>query len=292
MFFQSSFKYKPHCKTTVSLAACLDRFQIKKIYADAPNAQKWELSDDPNNDNQFDPQSHIAKNQDGSFKIKDDKVRMGVHTIGYDLSKCTKDQSKALEQGYMMSKDDWKNFEAGGYFRVNKKGDDQVTIYGRGATHHGSGKTFKVEGCLGSAYKPRIFYAEGKSDICKEVWHVNYFFTDQKDQDFGNLIDKWFGFKMVVYNINNDTAVKVETWFDKECNNNWLKIDEMTDTGEAIFKNKHDRIKSSGAKKCKCKKDEQPILWGGPEVVFRWDDTPDVDFKFLSVREITPQLCV
>jgi hypothetical protein len=65
-------------------------------------------------------------------------------------------------------------------------------------------------------------------------------------------------------------------------------IDSMTDSGDAIFK----KGKSSGAKQCHCEKDEQPILWGGPEVTFRWDDTPEVDFKFLSVREIVPDKCV
>jgi hypothetical protein len=28
------------------------------------------------------------------------------------------------------------------------------------------------------------------------------------------------------------------------------------------------------------------ITWGGPIAVFRWDDSSDVDFKWLSVREI------
>jgi hypothetical protein len=31
-----------------------------------------------------------------------------------------------------------------------------------------------------------------------------------------------------------------------------------------------------------------PITWGGPIAVFRWDNANDVDFKWLSVREIQP----
>ena len=40
-------------------------------------------------------------------------------------------------------------------------------------------------------------------------------------------------------------------------------------------------------KECDGKKN-QIITWGGPIVTFRWDDATDVDFKFLSVREIDP----
>jgi hypothetical protein len=29
-----------------------------------------------------------------------------------------------------------------------------------------------------------------------------------------------------------------------------------------------------------------PITWGGPLATFRWDSASDVDFKWLSVREI------
>ena len=28
------------------------------------------------------------------------------------------------------------------------------------------------------------------------------------------------------------------------------------------------------------------ITWGGPIATFRWDSAKDVDFKFMSVREI------
>ena len=33
------------------------------------------------------------------------------------------------------------------------------------------------------------------------------------DQHFGSAIDKWFVFKMVICNVNYDTAVKFETFF-------------------------------------------------------------------------------
>jgi hypothetical protein len=33
---------------------------------------------------------------------------------------------------------------------------------------------------------------------------------------------------------------------------------------------------------------DQLMTWGSPVATFRWDDTADVDFRNLSVREIDP----
>jgi hypothetical protein len=41
------------------------------------------------------------------------------------------------------------------------------------------------------------------------------------------------------------------------------------------------------AKECKCSVEDQIILWGGPEVVFKCVSVSDVDIQKLSVREIT-----
>jgi hypothetical protein len=42
------------------------------------------------------------------------------------------------------------------------------------------------------------------------------------------------------------------------------------------------------ASHCGASSDPMPITWGGPIAVFRWDSASDVDFKWLSVREIQP----
>jgi hypothetical protein len=58
---------------------------------------------------------------------------------------------------------------------------------------------------------------------------------------------------------------------------NWKKVYEYVDNGDW----------GKEGKECNGKKD-QIITWGGPIATFRWDDATDVDFKFLSVREIDP----
>lgn len=58
---------------------------------------------------------------------------------------------------------------------------------------------------------------------------------------------------------------------------NWKKVYEYIDNGDW----------GKEGKECSGKKD-QIITWGGPIATFRWDGATDVDFKFLSVREIDP----
>jgi hypothetical protein len=58
---------------------------------------------------------------------------------------------------------------------------------------------------------------------------------------------------------------------------NAVKVDENVDRGGWGTE--------GGA--CGCTPD-QIISWGGPITTFRWDTATDVDFKYLSVREIAP----
>ncbi|MGE5634100.1 MAG: hypothetical protein ACM3VV_02610 [Deltaproteobacteria bacterium] len=90
---------------------------------------------------------------------------------------------------------------------------------------------------------------------------------------FGDLKDKWFRFKSVIYNLKDDT-VKLENWLDPYLNNTWFKIAEDRDSGGW----------GKDGEKCYGKED-QIIIWGSPIVTFRWDDT-SINFKNLSVREI------
>ena len=80
-----------------------------------------------------------------------------------------------------------------------------------------------------------------------------------------------------MYNIqqNGKTAVKMEIWVDVNNNRNWVKVNEFVDSGG--FGNAGGEC--GGAT-------DQIITWGGPITTYRWDNSPDVDVKDLSVREI------
>lgn len=260
----------------------LDQFGIKKIYATKPNSYEFYLTTaNVGIKSQFDPQSSLTKNSDGSWKIKSNQVRMGVFAKNNGES-TTQSQKTALSQGYLKSPLDWKNYEATIDFKLNGSYDDQVTIYGRSGRHTGDGTpSGSGEQCMGSAYKVRLFTKDGATDIAKEQWHVNYNYTNKiSHDDIGALKGKWIRIKQVVYSIGANA--KVELWIDKALNNNFTKIHEVTDTGNHEFKAGN----GYNATKCGCPNADQVISWGGPEVVFRWDDCGDVDFRNISVREI------
>lgn len=255
-----------------------DLFGIKQIYQTKTGGNTWFMDmTNPSSDPRFDPQNTITKNSDGSWKIQNNKVRMTVFATDKDTYKNTPiptfSRNDLANTGYMQLPSDWKNFEMTGYVKLNVASSDEFTWYGRGGSHNDNNS-----GCEGSAYKGQLIL-DGGSRFAKESWHVNYDFTKKK-YNTPSLLDKWVGFKFIVYNqpgINFDQMVHMEIWADLQNNNNWVMVDSFTDDGWG-----------SGASHCgPAIADNMPMTWGGPEVTFRADNASDIDFKYLSVREIT-----
>jgi hypothetical protein len=256
-----------------------DIFGIKKLYPTKNNGEEWYMNmNNPLGDSRFNPQNTITMNPDGSWKMKSTQVRMNVYTsTGYDSANIpTLDHSVIASKGYMLTANDWRNFEMTQYVKVNTSpSDDNFAPYGRGGRHTGSGPP---EGCEGSSIKGDVFFS-GKVRFAKEQWHVSYVFTNIKTAT-GSLEDKWVGIKFIVYNFveNNKVVVKTELWLDINNNGNFVKVDENVDRG------------GWGTEGTACGgAPDQIISWGGPITTFRWDTATDVDFKNLSVREIVPQ---
>ncbi len=56
-----------------------DKFGIKMLYPSKPDGEQWYIrADHPEKDPQFRPQVSLSKNSDGSFKVTEGKIRMGV----------------------------------------------------------------------------------------------------------------------------------------------------------------------------------------------------------------------
>jgi len=254
-----------------------DIFGIKKLYPTKSNGEEWYINmNNPTDDPDFDPKNPITRNPDGSWKMKATQVRMAVYTsTGYDGGDIpTLDHSSIATKGYMLRSNDWRNFEMTQYVKVNTSpSDDNFSPNGRGGRHTGAGAP---EGCEGSSMKGDVFFS-GKVRFAKEQWHVSYVFTNLKTPT-GSIEDKWIGIKFIVYNFveNNKIVVKTELWLDTNNNGNFVKVDENVDRG------------GWGTEGTECGgAPDQIISWGGPITTFRWDTATDVDFKNLSVREIT-----
>ena len=84
-----------------------------------------------------------------------------------------------------------------------------------------------------------------------------------------------------MYNINNDAAVKMESYLDDKNNNNWTKVTDVIDNGGWYARSSDKEFYSAGCDRPK----DYIIKNGGSIVTFRADGIV-WDFNNLSVREI------
>jgi hypothetical protein len=258
----------PHIPITTT---AIHNFKVKEIYPTKQNGKEWFINlDDPTADGIFDPQSKLTQQPDGSWQIKgrggsgkyEDQVRMNVNT------------PKGEQQ--------WKNVEITGYAKVMsaESSKDRLDWYARGA-RHSSGVP-----CEGTSLKGNI-RVNGEVFWQKEIWHTGGY-TNEKARAVAtenSLLDRWIGWKVVIYNINNDKAVKMESYLDDKNNNNWKKVTELIDKG-GWYADTSDKVFYSA----NCGRPKDYIITNsGPIVTFR-SDNMIWNFIDLSVREIQPPL--
>jgi hypothetical protein len=253
----------------------VDSFGVTMLYPSAPAGESWSMPADPRTDSRFNPQNPITPNGDGSWKMKSAQVRMEVFTsTGYSGSKIrTYARDTLAAQGYMLAPNDWRNVEMTGFVRVNSASlaTDNFAWYARGG-HHSAPIP-----CEGSAYKGGLHY-DGRTRFEKESWHVSYRNSPYR-MTTSSILGRWVGFKTVLRNVTvaAKAAVKMELWLNDSADRvTWSKVYDMTDDGSF----------GGDASSCGASAAGMPITWGGPIATFRWDSAEDVDFRWLSVREI------
>jgi hypothetical protein len=251
-----------------------DPFGIKKIYPTKPGGREWFMNmsnpqNDPNVDFTFDP--HLIKQNDSSWKLdKNHKIRINIQT------------PKNLPP--------WKNVEITGYVKIDsflnsthgnsinstsKNGITDIDWVSRTSIHN------EYLPCSGLSLHGGI-YPDGTVAWKKEIWFTGGY-TKEKSipQITKPLIDRWIGWKVIVYNVDNDSAVKMESYLDSSNSNYWVKVFQMTDNGNWTA-NSSDKIFYSA--NCGRSKDHI-ILYPGPIVTFRADNVV-LNFKDFSIREI------
>ncbi|RKH73266.1 carbohydrate-binding protein [Corallococcus interemptor] len=257
----------------------VDGFGVTMLYPTKPGGEAWELAENAAADKRFDPQGTITRNADGSWKMKSTKVRMSAFPAsGYDAKQIpTYDRDVLASRGYMQAPNDWKNIEMTGFVKVNavNNNQDNFAWYARGGKHNDN-----HSGCEGSSYKGGLHY-DGRVRWEKETWHVSYDQAPYKPAASA-LKGRWVGFKAVMHNVpgaNGGEAVKLELYLNDNADKvTWKKVYDLTDDGKW----------GGDAQHCGGSVGAMPITWGGPIATFRWDNASDVDFKWLSVREIQP----
>ena len=262
-----------NCDNARFVTESLDKFGIKKVYPTQLGGREWFVNmDNPYNDTNFILGNiDLEKQLDGSWQVGSDDITdtfngkfhiiMGVNT--------PPDQKH------------WKNVEITGYAKVISTADDdyyRLQWYARGGNHTSGAP------CEGTALKGQIL-VNGVAGWVKEIWHDGGY-TLQNASNFkatNSILDRWIGFKVVMYNINNDTAVKMESYIDNENNNNWTKVTDFIDNG-TWYSGSSDEVFYSA----NCGKPKNYVITNsGPIASFRSDGIV-WNFKNLSIREIQP----
>ncbi|HMH10585.1 MAG TPA: hypothetical protein VK553_07730, partial [Candidatus Nitrosopolaris rasttigaisensis] len=147
----------------------------------------------------------------------------------------------------------------------------------RGGTHNENAR------CNGTALIGGI-HVDGSVGWKKEIWFTGGY-TDElaKAKVANSLLDRWIGWKVVMYNMNNNTAVKMESYLDDNNTNHWVRVTNLTDNGGWYADTSDKKFYSANCGKPK----DYVMTNSGPEVTFR-SDNMILDFKNLSVREILP----
>lgn len=244
-----------------------DKFGIREIYPTEENGREWYVNmenpkDDENFSVTFNPD--ITRQEDGSWRISTPVVRMNIKTLEGEAN--------------------WRNVEMTGYAKItsvienssNKVIENDLTWYARGGKHN------PQIPCEATAYMGGL-YENGKVGWKKELWFVGGY-TDEKQSNkvTKSLIDRWIGWKVVIYNINNN-EVKLESYLDNTNTNYWIKVTDLVDDGGWYAK-----MPDSDFFDAECSKDKDFIITNsGSTATFRSDNLI-WDFKNLSIREIDP----
>ncbi len=270
--------------------AGVDIFETKDIYPTKKGGREWFMNmGDPTNDKTFSITSHIPitrNSYDGSWLIDKPEARMNVNT----------------PKGEPV----WKNVEITGYIKpksiINSGGNGaggggegqedgestgsdgkyispDISWRARGGVHSSSAP------CEGTALNGGLDIIDGKASWKKEIWHTGGY-TDARGTTQATddpLLGKWVGWKVIMYNTDNEKAVKMESYIDDNNKNDWKKVTELTDDGGWFANSSDDVFYSAG-----CGKPKDYIITNGGSIVTFRSDNVSYYFKNLSVREIQP----
>ena len=253
-----------------SNSATNDIFGIKKIYPTMSGGREWFINmNDPRSDGVFyiTSDQNITRQADGSWRINNTNVRLNVDTPP--------------------NAEPWKNVEITGYARVVDKvpiegnpeaatDDFDLNWLARGGEHNAD------DPCEGSALTA-ILDINGTVGWKKEIWFPGGY-TDERAKEvkvMDPLLNRWVGFKAVMYNINNNTAVKMESYVDNRDTNYWVKVTDLLDNGDWYAKAPDSEFNSAD-----CGRPKNYILTNGGSIATFRSDNLIWDFKDLSVREI------
>ena len=305
--------------------------KISPIYPDKPGGEYYRFNNNNPNDlkqvNETKNEEVFSeRNPDGSWKVGKGTTRIDIFTkqAGIvpqeEMMKQIKtwNFSQLDKQGYWLHPSDWKNMEFTAIFKMveAKKQKQAISIVTRSIMHDSKGedeiKEYPNGYCGGSSYHNNIAL-NGKLQMKKEQFHADYVVDKRNEKiDLGNLTNKKIGFKAIVYNFDNNSKVKLESYVDVENEGKgpYVKVHEKIDDGtwglnsteeakvegnatEAKVEGNATEAKVEGnateAKmdECGAKTEAAIISWGSPKIIFKTNKL-NFDVYDIEAREIVP----
>ena len=280
-----------------------EKEEIYPIYKDNPDGEYYRFNNkNPNDLKQIDEIKHkeifSERNSDGSWKVGKGTTRIDISTKQAGILTQEK-MMKQIEtwnfsildkQGYWLYPSDFKNIEVTIIFKMleAEKRDQAISLVSRSILHDTKGeeeiKEYPNAFCGGSSYHNNIS-TDGKLQMKKEQYHADYVIDKPNEKiNLGNLYNKKIGFKAIVYNFDNNSKVKLESFVDtkNEGKGPYVKVHEKIDDGKW-------GINSGKAKMDECGAMDKgaTISWGSPKMILKTNNL-DFDLYDIEVREIIP----
>ena len=264
-----------------------DAFGVKKIYSTKKDGAQWYMNtDDIMNDTLFfvgPPGTSNCMNPSTCTLLYKNLAENNWHIKRIDVPVNEGIRMIVKSPTYKL----WLNTEMTGYYKLKNS-----THYPQEFIHVTRSGSPHSSLCHGYSYYSGITYDGNIAEIQKSLFlagdPLSYSETFTTRGVTTPLTDRWFGMKTMTYNINNNTAVKLEVWIDELDNNNWRKVFEQVDTGWAVPGNPSS-FGCTNPQTGLPMENTDKILWGGTEQEFRADNA-EIDFEKLSIREITPPI--
>lgn len=250
-----------------------DKFGLNKMYPTKDGGREWylDMGDPKSSENMF-----VTGTEDITYREEDDSWRISGQVVKINVN-TGEDQQP------------WKNVEMTGYVKVTsiltdeaKEGnrdeeddnDSDINWLARGGRHS------KEVPCEGTSYIG-ILRADGSVGWLKEIWHTGGYTEEwATDKITDPIVGRWIGWKVVMYNVDGGSAVKLESYIDKDNDNQWTKATELVDDGNWAARD------SDGFDDAGCDRPKDHVITDGGQIAsFRFDDMVS-EFKYLSIREI------
>jgi len=280
-----------------------EKEKIYPIYRDKSGGEYFRFNNkNPNDLKQIDETKNIEifseRNIDGSWKVGKGTTRIDISTkeagilTQEDMMKPIKTWNFSIldKQGYWLYPSDWKNIELTVILKMREaeKRDQAISVVSRSIIHDSKGeeeiKEYPNAYCGGSSYHNNIS-EDGKLQMKKEQYHVNYVIDKPNTNiNLGNLYNKKIGFKAIVYNYDNNSKVKLESFVDtkNEGKGPYVKVHEKIDDGEwGIDFGKAEMDECGAITKGAI------ISWGSPKVILKTNNL-NFDIYDIELREIIP----